>query len=102
MFEPVFVTMDTYEVDYAEVTPARIGIVKIQGCVAYYTARKSCGYYIPPRESISFKECRERYSSVPKAGEAWLVEEGRKYINWTRVDHNMPLLDYKGNIVKED
>ena len=47
--------------------------------------------------------CRSSFDcSLPEKCEAWLVEEGRKYINWTRVDQNLHLMDYvTGKIIKE-
>jgi len=53
-------------------------------------------------EEISEKTCLRRYGSVPEPGEAWLVTEGRKYINWDRVDQNMFLLNEDGSYHKDD
>ena len=101
MFTSVFVTRTTFTY-YVRVFPADIGIVKKVGCVYFASAldyRENAGYGCPS-EQISLIECEAKYDSVPERGEAWLVEEGRKYIHWTRVDHNMHLLDNKGDIIK--
>ena len=102
MFEPVYVCRDSVY-DMILVIPARIGIVKIKGCVQFYRAKKLYGGYTNWEADvwISQAECRKRYSSVPDNGTAHLVEEGRKFINWTRVDHNLHLLNVNGSIVKQ-
>lgn len=93
-----------YNIDEVDVIPAHVGIVKLEGCHYFVPAGKDKGGYYGCGESecITSAICLERYGSVPKEGEAYLVEEGRKYINWTRVDEDMYLLDNQGNIVKED
>ena len=106
MFESVYVCRSTVG-DSIVIVPAKIGIVKLEGCVQFFCAIKDKygdygAIYEESKEAyISVQECRTRYSSFPPRNTAWLVEEGRKYINWTRVDHTMHLLDRKGNIVKE-
>ncbi len=106
MFEPVFVTRDS-NANFITVVPAHVGIVKVEGCYQFFCAIKDedgeYGYnYDDNEKAIARSTCRRRYGSVPKKGEAYLVEEGRKHINWTRVDEEMYLLDREGNIVKED
>ena len=103
MFESVYVCRDTY-CSKALIIPADIGIVKLEGCVAFYPATKIDGDYGNENdcdEWISYPACRGRYGAIPSKGTAWLVEEGRKYINWTRVDHNLHLLNANGSIVKQ-
>ena len=109
MFEPVYIAKDEFqncEIDTVVVISARVGIVKLEGCYHFAPAIKNAGgnygYEEQHTEYISSATCRRRYGAVPKEGEAYLVEEGRKYINWTRVDEDMYLLDDQGNIVKED
>ena len=104
MFEPVYVTRATFDRLMVRIIPANIGIVKLYGCCYFAAAIKDKGRLNSPlcdphEENIYLKECEKRYSSVPAEGEAWLVEEGRKYINWTRVDHNLHLLNADGSIV---
>ena len=105
MFESVYVCRASYNKGCEwciDVFPAHIGIVKKAGCCYFASAnnyKKNDGYG-KPTERISKSQCRQQYSSVPPAGTAWLVEEGRKYINWTRVDHNMHLLNPDGSITK--
>lgn len=109
MFEPVYITRDTIGMIKVQINPAYIGIVKIAGCVQFEPAIKgvfNCygGSHNHGKAGVAFitlATCRKKYGSIPAQGEAWLVEEGRKYINWTQVDHEMYLLDEKGNIVKE-
>ena len=105
MFKPVYVTRDTSS-NYVKVIPAHVGIIKLQGCVEFYPARKwqgAYGYssaYGVGGEKICLATCHTRYSGIPKQGEAWLVEDGRKYITWTRVDKDMYILDSYGNIIE--
>jgi len=111
MFEPVFVCRATYQ-DYdcarIMVVPATVGIVKLQGCHYFAAAVKDeDGEYgfrniESGAEHIAQVACKKRYSSVPKPGEAWLVTEGRKCINWNRADQNMFLLNDDGSLYKED
>ncbi len=104
MFEPVYVCRSTIG-DSIIIVPARIGIVKVEGCVQFFCAIKDkygdygTIYEYSKEAYISVRECRARYSSVPPRNTAWLVEEGRKYINWTRVDLDMHLLNADGSIV---
>ena len=105
MFEPVYVSRDSNYQVTVTVVPAHIGIVKIEGCHQFEPAIKdSDGDYGYGKEAkyIAQATCRRKYGDVPEEGEAYLVEEGRKYINWTRVDEDMYLLDTQGNIVKEN
>ncbi len=105
MFEPVFVSRNSDYAYYVKVVPAHIGIVKINGCYQFEAAVKDeDGDYgfDDEFELIVKSTCRQRYGAVPKLGEAYLVEEGRIYIHWTRVDEDMYLLDSQGNIIKED
>ncbi len=104
MFESVFVCRSTVG-DSIVIVPAKIGIVKLEGCVQFVCAIKDKygdygAIYEESKEAyISVQECRARYSSFPPRNTAWLVEEGRKYINWTRVDQDMHLLNTDGSIV---
>lgn len=104
MFKPVFVSKDTETISRLatiDVTPFKLGIVKVKGCVQYFTRKKRNGRFTTKgMEAITKQECKKRYGSVPGRGSAWLVEEGRKYINWTQVDQDMPLMDDRGNRVK--
>ncbi len=107
-FEPVYVSRATFDRKFILVVPAHIGIVKLGGCYYFAPAVKTSDgeywyllYEKVGGEEISLSTCRRRYGSIPASGEAWLVEEGNKYINWTREDQNMHLLDEKGKIVKE-
>ena len=107
MFESVYVCRDTEQDFHVTIVPAWVGIVKITGCVEFYAAiKKRHGKYGSAFDdniednNTTLAECRRKYDSVPEKGEAWLVEEGRKFINWTRVDHNMHLLNADGSIVK--
>ncbi len=115
MFEPVYVSRDSRALfinnmfhDCIDVIPAKIGIVKLAGCVFFMPAIKDdCGKYNAPDldehfEQISLSTCQKRYGSVPEPGEAWLVTEGRKFINWEREDQNMFLLNKDGSLYKED
>ena len=108
MFESVYVCRDTGQYSNIVIAPAHIGIVKLEGCYMFRCAIKDTNgdygnIYDGEKEdwTIRAERCREKYSSVPKNGEAWLVEEGRKYINWTRVDLDMHLLNADGSIVKK-
>ncbi len=110
MFEPVYITRDTCCMkEYAQIIPAHIGIVKLKGCVRFEPAIKNAahfygGFVNRNKAGATFMKlfaCRRKYGSIPAKGEAWLVEEGRKYINWTQVDQDLHLLDEKGKIVKE-
>ncbi len=103
MFKPVYVCRGSADWRVL-VIPADVGIVKIQGCCFFALATKDeeGDYGFTPQSItgerwISAHTCRERYGSVPDSDEAWLVEEGYKYINWTRVDKNMALLNYDGS-----
>ena len=102
MFESVYVCRDSVY-NMILVIPARVGIVKIQGCVQYYAAIKNkqgeFDYEHKCDVWLALEECKRKYSSYPDYGTAWLVEEGRKYINWTRVDQDMHLLNADGSIV---
>jgi len=118
MLQPVYVCRDSETMAYGlfsllpvgpvVVVPANVGIMKLAGCVHFVSASKpgpSDSYNrfsLTNMESISLAECEERYSSVPKPGEAWLVTEGRKYINWERVDQNMFLLNDDGSYHRDD
>ncbi len=114
MFEPVYVSRDSHALYYhgmfhdgIDVTPAKIGIVKLAGCIFFVPAIVDvCGRYNfvggACVERISLPTCQERYGSVPEPGEAWLVTEGRKYINWDREDQNMFLLNSDGSFYKEN
>ena len=103
MFESVYVCRAT-QGNCITVVPASIGIVKVEGCVQFFCAIKDNysdygSIYDDGKETyISPQKCRAEYSSVPPKGTAWLVEESRKYINWTRVDHNIHLLNADGSI----
>ena len=112
MFESVYVCKSTFDHNFIVVVPADIGIVKLKGCLFFAAAEKGThgrryggkdGYGTPHKSyvSITNSRCEQVYSSVPAKGEAWLVEEGRKYINWTRVDHNLHLLNADGSIVEK-
>ena len=104
MFESVYVCRSTVG-DSIVIVPAKIGIVKLEGCVQFFCAIKDKygdygAIYEESKEAyISVRECRTRYSSFPPRNTAWLVEEGRKYINWTRIDQEMHLLNADGSIV---
>ncbi len=109
MFKAVYVTkmkFHDYNIDGVDVIPAHVGIVKLKGCHYFIPAVKDKdGCYESDEQHVSTitsATCRRRYGAVPKEGEAYLVEEGRKHINWTRVDEDMYLLDIQGNIVKEN
>ena len=105
MFESVYVCRNTNG-SLITIVPARIGIVKLKGCVQFFCAIKNSDgkygyiYDTSGEDYVPHKLCRDMYSSVPPDGTAWLVEEGRKYINWTQVDQNMHLLNADGSIVK--
>ena len=103
MFEPIYVCRGTYYNQSVMVVLAKIGIVKLTGCCFFIPALKKRGDYGSSSRSeiICLATCRKRYGSIPKIEEAWLVEEGRKYINWTRVDQNLHLLNEDGSIVKQ-
>ena len=106
MFEPVFISRDTEQIRFVTIVPARIGIVKIKGCLQFVAAIKDVdgeyGYVTDStkeKNSTTLPECKRLYGSVPNREEAWLVEEGRKYINWLRVDQDLHLLNADGSIV---
>ncbi len=128
MFEPVYVCRASFD-SLVHVIPAKTGIVKVVGChyfcpavklfheelgeIYVYAGQEGDSLYGSDiswlgdeahrdRYEISLAECQKRYSSIPKPGEAWLVTEGRKYINWDRADQNMFLLNEDGSFYKED
>lgn len=106
-FEPIFVCRDSFAIGRVRIFPARVGIVKLEGCHYFAAALKGdngeYGYTcVEGQDHITLSACHRRYGSVPAKGEAWLVEEGRKHINWERVDHNMYLLEEDGTIIKEN
>ena len=102
----VYVTRDTVQSNFVSVIPANVGIVKVDGCVIYWPAVKADNgryggvFCEVGARNISLSTCRRRYSGVPKQGEAWLIEEGREYINWTRVDEELYRVNIKGNIIE--
>ena len=106
MFKPVYVTRDTVQSNFVSVIPANVGIVKVEGCVVYWPAIKADNgryggvFCEVGARNISLSTCRRRYSGVPKQGEAWLVEEKRNHILWTRVDEDLHLLDKFGKIIE--
>ncbi|KKN75896.1 hypothetical protein LCGC14_0376040 [marine sediment metagenome] len=86
MNRDVYVTRDTIRVGVA-VYPAHIGIRKFKGCVEYGAANEAIEptlwFGILGRAmSLSLKDCKYIYGFIPKAGEAWLIEGGKK----TKVD----------------
>ena len=105
MFE-VYITRDTNQEGYVTITPANVGIVKVDGCVIYWPAVKAYNgryggvFCEVGAKNISLSTCRRRYSGIPKQSEAWLVEEKHDHILWTRVDEDLYLLNIEGNIIK--
>lgn len=113
MFEPVFVTRNSYMNSDGgqpiEVIPSSVGIVKVYGCHQFFVAVKGAnGLYGGCRpaehglEYISVDVCKKRYGSIPEPGEAWLVQERKDYISWDREDQNMFLLNENGSYCKND
>ncbi len=121
MFEPVYVVQGSKDSGISGmvyVIPASMGIVKLKGCQWFVPAVKRDGLYARGIIHCDYPGvklycdsygsvpdlaiCRERYASIPEPGTAWLVEEGTKYINWTRIDLNLHLLNEDGSICKGD
>lgn len=103
MEKAVFITRDSDQERCVEVWVAEQGIVKLEGCVMYYGFSNfeadGAVYFNLGCESTLIAECCERYGTVPHKGQAWLVEDKGKYWQWTRVDHNMCLLDDCGKVI---
>ncbi len=109
-FESVYVSADSFDYSYIEVTPADTGIVKIDGCHMFFPAHRNKRgdlyrrYGNPTKHEqhhICQFECKERYGFVPGRGQAWLVKDGENFVTWTREDEHMPLLDRHGTVRKE-
>lgn len=106
----VYITRDTDQT-HAEVWDAEIGIRKRKGCVQFLSAVKVTGRKgkFSNRDCLASiiiddlcaKECRELYDGYPAKGAAYLVEDKGSYWLWTRMDHNLYLLDWNGDIIVE-
>jgi len=122
MFKPVYVCRATYDANHVQIIPAELGIVKVYGCYFFTVAKKTrnstfaesflTAIYrelhmwnskLLPKgcHEICPRTCKRRYGTIPKRGEAYLVEEKRDHILWTRVDEDLHLLTEYGNIIKE-
>jgi hypothetical protein len=108
--KPVYITRNTDSRAVA-IWDTEIGIAKFEGCVEYYsgnTIQANRKFNICERwdngllSCLCSYDCIKEFGSFPGRGEAWLVEERKNDILWTRVDHNMHLLSPKtGEIIEE-
>lgn len=80
----VYVTRGSY-MDHVRIYPAKVGIRKFHGCVAWGAAW--CENYATPdltrrgtrsAKRITPDECRTRFGFYPRPGTAWLVEYNAK------------------------
>ncbi len=115
MFEPMYLVQGTHAMAaLVFAIPAEIGIVKLDGCHWFAPATKDrdgnygggVGWRSVKRYSLAsdgdIAKCKEKYGDIPGVGEAWLVEETKIEIKWTRVDHNLALLFPSGRYAKKD
>lgn len=108
MKKTVYITRDTYQIG-CDIWDAGIGIVKLEGCVQFESAAQyqkgfwnTFNYYVGRLGMLLQQVCERKYGSFPDCGEAWLVEDKGSYWLWTRVDHNMFLLESQtGKIIKD-
>ena len=99
MRKPVYITRDT-DSSSVEVWRPEIGIIKVEGCVQYFSGAAIVAGGIMEKaafkgqiEKIDRVTCEEKFGSIPEPGAAYYVEEKATIWAWTRIDDNMNLLD---------
>lgn len=91
MLKPLLITRDT-EFTIVDIWKPESGVRKTEGCTIYQSpSNPGCAI-----DSVYLNECKKKYGAIPRAGEAWLVEEKKNHILWTRYDH---LYEY-GEIIR--
>lgn len=91
MFKSVIITRDSHagrsqigRRSRVQVWSRSGGVTKRERCTIYSSGT---GSWFGPFEWVSEELCLEIYGGFPRAGQAWLVEEKKDNILWTRYDH---------------
>lgn len=99
MRKPVYITRDT-ESSNVEVWRTNPGIMKVKGCVQYFSGAAVANGNIDGEtafkgriEAVNPDVCEKKFGSTPEPGAAYYVEEKATMWAWTRIDDNMNLLD---------